>query len=65
MGMLFIRCPVTGKSISTGVRTDAEGLSKMPNLVQYAHCPHCMSDHAWRPLDAKLVEASTSKENQK
>jgi len=59
MGLLVIQCPVTGKAISTGVRTDAEGLSLMPNLVQYAHCQHCMTDHAWRPRDAKLIEAET------
>jgi hypothetical protein len=56
MGVLFIKCPVTGKAISTGVKTDAQGLSQMPNLVQYAHCQHCMTDHAWRPLDAILVD---------
>jgi hypothetical protein len=57
MGVLFIHCPVNGKAISTGVSTDAEGLSRMPNLVHYAHCQHCMTDHAWRPLDAKLVDS--------
>ena len=63
MGMLFINCPVTGKPISTGVTTDAEGFSQMPNLVRYAHCQHCMTDHAWRPLDAKLVEDIPSGES--
>jgi hypothetical protein len=56
MGVLIIKCPVTGKDISTGVETDAEGFDRMPNLVSYAHCSDCMTDHAWRPLDAKLVE---------
>jgi hypothetical protein len=56
MGVLIIKCPVTGKEISTGVETDADGFARMPNLVAYAHCTHCMTDHAWRPLDATLVD---------
>jgi hypothetical protein len=57
VGTLIIKCPVTGKSISTGVQIDAKGFAQMPNLVAYAHCADCMTDHAWRPLDATFVEA--------
>ena len=57
VGVLIIKCPFTGRFISTGVEVDVDSFARMPNLVAYAHCSHCMTDHAWRPLDAKLVEA--------
>jgi len=56
MGVLVIKCQVTGRKFSTGVHTDADTLAKMKNEVLSARCPYCLTRHSWRPLDAKLVE---------
>ena len=57
MGVLVIKCHVTGREFATGVHTDAESLAKMRNEVSSARCPYCLTEHSWRPLDAKLVDA--------
>ena len=56
MGVLIIKCPVTGRELSTGVQIDADSFARMPNAVASARCPHCRSEHSWRPRDAKLVD---------
>jgi hypothetical protein len=68
MGVLVIKCQVTGREFSTGIQTDADSLAKMRNEVSSARCPYCLTEHSWRPLDAKLVDAIPSAdwiENQK
>ncbi len=56
MGVLVIKCPVTGREFSTGIQTDAASLALMPNEVGQAKCPYCLTKHSWRPLDARLVD---------
>ena len=55
MGVLVIKCIETGRAFSTGVHADPQSFALMPNTASFARCPHCRCDHAWRPLDAKLV----------
>jgi hypothetical protein len=58
MGVLVIKCPTTGRELTTGIQTDATNFARMPNAVAaQARCPHCHSAHSWRPLDARLVDA--------
>ena len=57
MGVLVVKCHVTGRDFSTGVHTDADTFARMKNEVMQSRCPHCMSEHSWRPLDAKLIDA--------
>ena len=56
MGVLLIRCPVTGKEFSTGIETDAQSLELIPDTVAQSLCPHCGNDHAWSKFDAWLRE---------
>ena len=57
MGVIVIKCQVTGREFSTGIQADADSLAQMPNVVSSARCPYCLVQHSWRPLDAKLVDA--------
>jgi hypothetical protein len=57
MGVLVIKCPVSGREFSTGIQTDADSLARMRNEVSSARCPYCLTQHSWRPLDARLVDA--------
>jgi len=55
MGVLVIKCPVSGREFSTGIQTDVDSLARMRNEVSSARCPYCLTQHSWRPLDARLV----------
>ena len=46
MGVLVIKCPVSGREFSTGIQTDAKSLALMPNEVSQARCPHCLTRHS-------------------
>ena len=56
MGVLLIKCPVTGKEFSTGIETDAHSLELIPDTVVQSPCPHCGNDHTWSKYDARLSE---------
>ena len=57
MGVLIIKCPVSGREFSTGIQTDADSFARMKNEATQTRCPYCLTEHSWRPLDAKLVDA--------
>ena len=57
MGVLLIKCPNTGRELSTGIHVDAETLSRVPQELTHTHCPYCKAEHSWLPRQAKLVEA--------
>jgi hypothetical protein len=56
VGVLLIKCPVTGKEFSTGIETDEQSLELIPDTVAQSACPHCGNDHAWSKFDARLSE---------
>lgn len=57
MGVLLIKCPNTGRELSTGIQLDANSLGLLPNVVSEVKCPHCRTTHSWRPRDARFVDA--------
>jgi hypothetical protein len=57
MGILLIRCPHTGRPISTGVQVDPHPFAARPNTLSYLRCPDCGLDHAWWTREARLEEA--------
>jgi hypothetical protein len=57
VGVLLITCAVTGKEFSTGLEIDQAKVSKLFDIEASAHCPHCRSEHKWRPRDARYVDA--------
>lgn len=56
MGVLMVACPVTGKEFSTGISTDEETYSILPNIATKATCPYCGQVHRWWPKEGRLLE---------
>jgi hypothetical protein len=53
---VLIRCPKTGRNISTGVRlTAADDLAKLSRARRFTQCPCCKAVHSWLPSDAVLA----------
>jgi hypothetical protein len=53
---IIIKCPKTGRIISTGIRlTVADDLSKLSNVRRFTQCPSCKVVHGWMPSDASLA----------
>jgi hypothetical protein len=53
---VLIRCPKTGRNISTGVRlTAAADLTKLSRARRFTQCPCCKAVHSWLPSDATLA----------
>ena len=58
MSAVMIRCPNTGLAIATGIETDSESLRRIPDVLGFAQCPHCHSEHAWWTDEAWLAVGS-------
>ena len=57
MSVLVIKCPVSGRDFSTGIQTDWDTFVRMRQNLLHSRCPHCKSEHSWRPDDGRLVDA--------
>jgi PilZ domain len=54
-----IRCPRTGRDISTGIRiAGADELAKLSPVRRMTQCPHCKLAHGWLPSEAGISNAS-------
>jgi hypothetical protein len=60
MGIVMIRCPTTGREISTGIETDAASFAAVPDVLAHSPCPWCGLEHAWWKREAWLCEPSGS-----
>ena len=56
MGMVMVRCPQTGRAISTGIRIDRESFRRRPVFYSRTRCPACRTDHTWFAQDAWVHE---------
>jgi hypothetical protein len=56
MGVVFVKCPITGREFSTGVETDGRSFELIPDMPMQAHCPYCATRHSWTKRDARLSE---------
>jgi hypothetical protein len=54
MGAVMVRCPETGRDISTGIVTDRKSFEATP--VFFA-CPICQTEHEWFAKEAWVCEA--------
>ena len=59
MGTLMIRCPDTGRDISTGLVADRKSFATMPVFFARVLCPLCNTEHEWFAREAWLCEADT------
>jgi len=58
MGMVMVKCPETGRAISTGMKTDRESFQRSTVFFGRTHCPICHTDHAWFAREAWVHEPS-------
>jgi hypothetical protein len=57
MSILLIKCPHTGRPISTGLELDPDTFAALPDVLSYMMCPECGLTHAWWTREAWLEEA--------
>jgi hypothetical protein len=57
MGILFVRCPNTGRDIASGVETDHASFDLTPAFTGTIRCPICKTEHRWSKVDAWISEA--------
>jgi len=51
----MIRCPVTGRAVSTAIETEPGVFRKLPKVTGRMHCAACGQDHAWTVRSAWLA----------
>lgn len=56
MGRLMIRCPETGRAISTDIPVSREAFAAMPVFFGRTFCPHCQATHEWFAKEAWVSE---------
>jgi hypothetical protein len=57
MGELMIRCPKTGKPVTTGIHMERARFSAMPVFFSTSYCASCGGLHEWFARDAWMCEA--------
>jgi hypothetical protein len=56
MGVLLVKCPISGREFSTGIQIDQDSLGRLPESLAKAKCPHCAGEHTWWTREARLVD---------
>jgi hypothetical protein len=62
MGTVMIRCPATGRDISTGMAADREDFARSPVFFARSFCPICRTKHEWFAAEAWVAERADSTE---
>jgi len=57
MSSVMIRCPDTGRAVSTAIETESSVFRKLPRVAARMHCPACGQDHVWSVSSAWLAGA--------
>lgn len=52
MGTVMIKCPDTGKMLSTGIGMDKASFASASLSKNGVKCPHCGKTHIWDKKDA-------------
>ena len=56
MGAVMIRCPRTGRGVSTEIDTKPSVFSRFPEVAGRMRCPDCGEEHIWSASQAWLGE---------
>jgi hypothetical protein len=62
MGTVMIRCPESGRAISTGINADRASFEATPVFFARVDCPICQVAHEWFAKDAWVCEEETRAE---
>jgi hypothetical protein len=57
MGVLILKCRMTGREFSTGVHTIETDIQELPEVLTWSRCPHCGLEHRWWTHEASIVDA--------
>jgi hypothetical protein len=57
MGDIMVKCPQTGRDITTGLRSDHASFRRTPVFYGRTLCPICRIEHDWFAGDAWVAEA--------
>ncbi len=63
MGMVMIRCPETGRAISTGIEIDRVTFRSTPVFFSQTRCPLCRVTHEWFAKDAWVCDPVFADDN--
>ena len=55
MSSVMIRCPTTGRSVSTAIETEAVVFRQLPKVASRMLCPACGQEHVWMTSSAWLA----------
>jgi hypothetical protein len=55
MSSIMIRCPNTGRTVSTAIEVEPSVFRKLPKMDARMHCPACGEDHRWTTSSAWLA----------
>jgi hypothetical protein len=55
MSLVMIRCPMTGRPVSTAIETEPVTFRRLPTVAVCMHCPACERDHTWTVSSAWLA----------
>ena len=55
MGIIMIKCPETGRDVSTGIET--MGIEELPAVTAKMVCPACGGVHDWITTNAWLAHS--------
>jgi hypothetical protein len=54
IGIVMVKCPATGRELSTGIEMDAATFAQLPEIRAQIVCPACGQDHTWSTREAWL-----------
>lgn len=57
MSLVMIRCPVTGRPVSTAIEAEPAVFRRLPRVAGRMRCPACGQDHVWNVGAAWLADA--------
>ena len=55
MSSVMIKCPTTGRSVSTAIETEPNVFRKLPKMTAHMICPACGQEHLWITSSAWLA----------
>jgi hypothetical protein len=63
MGTVMIRCPETGREVSTGMQADRDSFRATPVFFARSFCPICNTEHEWFAQQAWVCDGDPKRED--
>jgi hypothetical protein len=59
MGLVMIRCPGTGRAVSTGIQAQRDTFRATPVFFSHMYCALCQTTHQWFAKDAWVCNSAS------